>query len=377
MKRTDRDSGLAFELDEKSPVSYADQLVAAIRQAIQRRELRVGDRLPTWKDLAKRLGVSARIPRDATARLVREGLLVTRGRLGTFIASSVVRRQPKRTVLVVLPDCESANFSAECLVDGLRQVLNRYACSLVKVGIGKGRGGRAFDFSIADRMLSFGADFIFVASGDMRFVRWAAQKGVPFATLPPAMDVSSPNFVGSFPRFDFTAAVKDLAAHFKKAGVRSCRVVEFGRPPLFDAKPTLAAAGISVEQQGFSWEFSSSAEVREQAMRHFTEQLRRGRGGLPDAFLFTDDYVAAGAILAFLHAGIRVPDDVRLVAFANVGNEPSSPMPVSFIAADSRERGCLLARSILDYLGGKPFVPRIACAHLVLNNQIQKEARSC
>ena len=52
MKRTDRDSGLAFELDEKSPVSYADKLVAAIRQAIQRRQLRVGDRLPTWKDLA-------------------------------------------------------------------------------------------------------------------------------------------------------------------------------------------------------------------------------------------------------------------------------------------------------------------------------------
>ena len=112
-------------------------------------------------------------------------------------------------------------------------------------------------------------------------------------------------------------------------------------------------------------------------MRHFVEQLRRGRGGLPDAFLFTDDYVAAGAILAFLHAGIRVPDDVRLVAFANVGNEPSSPMPVSFIAADSRERGCLLARSILDYLGGKPFVPRIARAHFVPNEKIHKEVQSC
>ena len=33
MKRTDRDSGLAFELDEKSPVSYADQLVAASRSS--------------------------------------------------------------------------------------------------------------------------------------------------------------------------------------------------------------------------------------------------------------------------------------------------------------------------------------------------------
>ena len=82
---------------------------------------------------------------------------------------------------------------------------------------------------------------------------------------------------------------------------------------------------------------------------HFRERYRT-KGDLPDAFLFTDDYLARGALLALLVAGIRTGRDVLVITLANKGTRPLHPDPVDFILCDPARDADAMADALLAYL---------------------------
>jgi len=77
--------GFAVDQTDKTPV-YA-QLERAIRSSIAAGRLRVGDQLPTVRQLAVNLRINANTVAKVYAFLEREGVLETRRGVGTFIAA--------------------------------------------------------------------------------------------------------------------------------------------------------------------------------------------------------------------------------------------------------------------------------------------------
>lgn len=90
------------------------QLALALSQAIRDGRLAAGSRLPPTRDAAQQLGLGRNTVVDAYAELTAEGLLESRGRLGTFVATQaravlhppassprVVRRLPRRPAVPV------------------------------------------------------------------------------------------------------------------------------------------------------------------------------------------------------------------------------------------------------------------------------------
>jgi GntR family transcriptional regulator len=73
-------------LDKRSPVPLYYQLVEQIREQIRSGELRPGDQLPSERILSEQHGISRMTVRQAVASLVREGVLVARHGLGTYVA---------------------------------------------------------------------------------------------------------------------------------------------------------------------------------------------------------------------------------------------------------------------------------------------------
>ncbi len=74
-----------LRVDRSSPVPYHAQLAASFRELIRAGWLRVGDPLPAEPTLARSLGVSRPVVRQALGALAAEGLVArTRGR-GTFV----------------------------------------------------------------------------------------------------------------------------------------------------------------------------------------------------------------------------------------------------------------------------------------------------
>ena len=69
-----------------SPIPLYYQLAELIRERVRAGELRPGDRLPSERELAEQAGISGMTARQAVAYLVRDGTLVVRHGVGTFVA---------------------------------------------------------------------------------------------------------------------------------------------------------------------------------------------------------------------------------------------------------------------------------------------------
>ena len=86
-------------------------------------------------------------------------------------------------------------------------------------------------------------------------------------------------------------------------------------------------------------------------MDAFAQRFKsKGRSWLPDLLYFSDDHVTSGALMAMLAAGIRVPEDVRVVTMANWGLGPVYPISLTRLEMNPFEHGEALAQMALDYL---------------------------
>lgn len=85
-----------FQVDTKHPTPLYHQLDRAIRFAIATSRLRVGDQLPTVRQLAVDLRINANTVAKVYAGLERAGVLETRRGVGTFVSAPPAERHASR-----------------------------------------------------------------------------------------------------------------------------------------------------------------------------------------------------------------------------------------------------------------------------------------
>ena len=73
-------------LDKSHPIPLYYQLVELLREQIQSGKLKPGDRLPSERELSEQVGISRMTVRQAVAFLARDGTLVVKPGVGTFVA---------------------------------------------------------------------------------------------------------------------------------------------------------------------------------------------------------------------------------------------------------------------------------------------------
>ena len=80
--------GIGLRVDAASGVAPFEQLRAGIRDAVASGALVTGARLPTVRALAGELGLAANTVARAYRELESDGLIETRGRLGSFVSAT-------------------------------------------------------------------------------------------------------------------------------------------------------------------------------------------------------------------------------------------------------------------------------------------------
>jgi len=80
------DAGLSLTIDPAAAAAPFEQLRAGVVDAVQSGRLAPGDRLPTVRALAERLGLATNTVAKAYRALEGDGVIETRGRNGTVIA---------------------------------------------------------------------------------------------------------------------------------------------------------------------------------------------------------------------------------------------------------------------------------------------------
>ena len=117
-----------IQLDPRDATPIYSQIERGLRAAIASGRLRMGDQLPTVRQLAVELRVNANTVARVYTDLERQGVLETRRGVGSFISASPAKARPpgehlrrlKAFATRVLADADAAGFSSDELISQLR-----------------------------------------------------------------------------------------------------------------------------------------------------------------------------------------------------------------------------------------------------------------
>ena len=342
---------IPFKVERTAAGSMSKQMTDGLREAIVSGRYKAGDVLPTIVEWSKLLGVSIRVPEAAVAALVREGLITAQKRIGCVVNA---RRQNvwNGRVLVVVPDGDHVYYQ-NVLVGRLRARVAAEGYMFSQVTVLR-KANSHYDFRQLGHELKARPDFTLLIENRHEIERLLSKSGVPFGVFGPKK-CSLPGCVASFHR-DNNAAVPDLVAHCEKSGVRRILQVTKATGGYFDAVPQLRDAGIDAEewQTPVFFEFGRAEGTERGALSAFRDRFaKEGRAWLPELLVFTDDYVASGALVAMLMEGLKIPEDIRVVSLANKGIGPVFPVPLTRVENDPAMHGDSLANAVSAFLAGR------------------------
>ena len=336
-----------FTLDRTRYGDLARQIAAGLRTAIETGYYRPGDVLPPVRDLGEILGVSMGIAVQAVAQIREEGLISPRPRIGSVVCPKD-RPLWKGHVAIVVPPGIGNPFE-NLVFAHLRDALTAAGYLATPVTVAPSKPGRYDDFALLDTVLRQQTDLVVQLQALENITRHLAKAKVPFVRLAHT-DSRPPNCVGIL-HYDTDRAIPDYAAHCREAGVRSVTQISVFRRA--DATAVLEEGGIEVRTANVpkGMEFGTGYELAVWARDFFARTLAaKGRKWLPELLYFNDDHLTTGALTVFHELGIRVPDDVRVVTWANKDYGPLFAKPLTRMEMDNAAIGEKLADCVQTYL---------------------------
>ena len=341
---------LPFSIDRSNAASLSDQVAEGLRRAIVSGYYQRGDVLPTLEELAKELGTSLRVPRDAVARLAAENLVSPRPRVGSVILASGETHW-KGQVLAVVPMDHEGSFHSAVFLGEMRRQLAAAGYLFATVTLDRKKGG-GWDFAYLDLMLRQRQDMVFALYCPPQVIRRIERAGVPIAANKGDMEIGA----GAAS----LVAMGHFTRHCASMGVRRVLAVGFDKDTAIESEiACLNEAGLEVEpclarvRPGPSF----LEQLQQTGLELLLRRFQRPRETWPDLVFWTDDYLAVGGLSALQGLGVRIPGDVFAVTLANKGLVPAFPRTLTRLEFDPVASGQAAATNIVDRLAGRPARP--------------------
>ena len=344
---------MPFQGDHKLSVNIATQVTDGIRAAILTGFYKPGDFLPKATEFTRGLHVSLRAPLAAYRTLKKEGLISPRRRLGTVVVG------PKADVFhgrVVIVNQNSNPYYSDAVTN---EVLTRRlaAAGYVVVSVSAiPLGGRRdnpdkerFDVRQLNAALRQKTSLAVIMGTVPSIERAVAATGTPYFVIGGAKP-GTPGSVGCTP-INIESALPGVLGRLRERKVRSLVQMGIRKMDLMGSDALRATCDSYEELVGWPRHVERvSLDAIVRAAYDLFRARYRTKADLPDAFLFVDDYLARGALMALLTAGIRTGRDVLAITLANKGNVPVHADPIDLILCDPAREADAIADALLAYL---------------------------
>jgi DNA-binding LacI/PurR family transcriptional regulator len=336
-----------FTVSRDDKRSLLQQVVDGLREAIVAGFYRPGELVPSYRELAPMLGVSRIVTQAALRRIADEGLVESRPRRGSVVRDPGAKQWRGHVVFVY--DGLDLGYFQTVLSEELRIRLNRAGYLFSRATVEGDSNGEPCDFSNLDAALSRSVDLVVVLYQRPAIFRHLAKRGIPYAAI---IETSKapPGAVG-LTHLDNNTAVPEFVAECRAANVEKVVQLTF-HPQMCDAAPALRAAGIAISTLRLKPDFSIGKLLGAEKAGYvaFERLIRSRRLSRETVYFFADDYLLHGALLAMAHAGLAIPQDVRVASLTHVGLGPYFPRDLSRMEMDSRAHGATVADAALAYL---------------------------
>ena len=348
-----------FKIDRYSGIDLSAQIRDAIVGEITTGRLRAGEKLPTMQEIAKGAGVSFRTARNVIERLAREGYVASRPGIGTVVAPKNLTIWRGR-VLFVMREEDGMSYYAHQVMGEVRRRLHEAGYLLLNAIASRRPDG---DREELRALLGLSVDFAIVMY-DSPYVEAAlAEASIPYVVV--CGEGKSRKNAWQMP-FSPGAAIDAFVAHCRKRKVKRVTQVDFDDNLIRPMDRALAAAGIETDHVLVRSrpELGRFAGIEAAAFEKFRDYPRKK---YPDVFFIWDTFVARGFFMALQNLGVRIPEDVFVVAQANRGLGLSSPCTVTRFEADGVTDGKTVAEFALASLqkGRIPKVPSVGREYVI------------
>ena len=340
--------------------STARKIAEAIRQEMADGRHRPGETLPSVTELRARFGAAAFAVRRALHLLRDEGLVTITKHVGAVVTDKAAFAWKGRVAFIHAST--AASYFDQRLAIRLSQRFGTAGWAMDAIFLEAQRDGWLDDEPLRHRM-ACGFSFAIVQSEFRQIAELLDQAAVPYVVLNGyARDFPSARAVI---RESTAECYGELIGALKERNVRTIQEFDYNRRMDRNFQSQIRAAGISVRRVLSEFEnemphsLSDVMACGHQAVARFLANPAN-RAHLPDVILFDDDYIATGGIVAMLEAGLRIPEDVRVVAYANRGNELITAVPLARIENNPDTSAELVADYVLALLAGRrAAVPRL------------------
>lgn len=335
---------LPFSIDRSDDMTLADQMLQGLKKAIVHGVYKPGQMLPGIHEMAEAAGVSEKVPRRALAQLAKIGYIVSKRGARSVVAD---RGKERRGKVLFFNSETGFGFHSSWLVEAIRSRLLKANYRLTAIS--------AYDLKkdgsspLLSESLKEHWDLVIEMGMRAGARRAISESGWPFLVLGDGgkcVPSDAANCIGKI-ELRNGRAVPDFVHACAKKGVR--HVVQF----LYDeggfdvsemlAMPKIPCTTVRIPRYRNPFGMYSGGH------EYMCTYLKKSGGKLPDVFLFTDDHLAHGGLLALMERGIKVPEDVKVVTHANRGLGPFWVKPLTRLEMDPVAQGAVVAKAVLDY----------------------------
>jgi len=336
-----------FSVSRGDARSLVAQVADGLREAIVGGYYKPGEVVPTSRDLAPMLGVSRIVTIAALEKLCAEGFIVSRPRIGSIVVDRSAKRWNGHVVFVY--EKGDNNYLKTMLASSMQDRLTEVGWLFSQASVGA-KSGAGCDFTHLDVALSRSVDLVVVMYHRPEIYAYLAKRKIPYIVFG-EKSAKPASAVGAI-HFDYNMATADFAAACKAAGIKE--VVEvYWHKLMCDVLPALKKVGIKVKKVRAPVDESEGRLVGVKRAGRIVFEKLLSRSAFPISrsplFFIADDYLSEGALLALSCAGLKAPDGVRIVTWANAGLGPDYMRPLSRMEMNPFAAGATVAAAIVEY----------------------------
>ena len=329
------------------------RVVEELRRRIASRELRPGSRLPTYERLELDCGASRMTLQRAVARLKRDGFVTSVERTGLFVSDfppcfsryGILIPSHERFSRFWRCFIEAANAMAELSPARSFSVFRNLDDTHHSSEEWRRMREEVRDCRLAGIISLFGLEGF---CSDMDFFR---SLSIPLVTA---------GFYDGFSAgisFDYPMFVEKAMAHFKAKGRRKVAVISKGQTqsPILDGMDAFLAT-----HGWFHSPFHWRMPIDNPAVANHITQLLLSLPAKerPDALLIADDHLIEYAAKGIVACGVRVPQDLEVIAHCNWREVVPCPLAIRYLGYDTNSV-LLAALNTIDSLNSGRQVDRM------------------
>ena len=347
---------LKLQLADSTENRVYGRIADAMCDAVASGKVVAGEKLPTKSALAMELGVHRMTVSRAYEDLQRRRIITQKRGSGTYVATDAVRwlqHSGKRRIATVawvlgeksLSECRRETlFVVTDILDGMREVL--------------GEGGTRFTFlesftrACAADLTEEDAFVVTVPREcDATFMHDTLRRGVPIVYV--ATDSTSAMI--PHVNYDRHQSATLACRHLVECGYKRIGFIGVKSYPSVAVSPKFAAFGSVLHEHGID---VRARHVRDVDISPGTAYAAASdliqSGDLPEAFFVDTDYKAMEVIGALHKAGIRVPEEIGIVAYDDIPEAAAFEPPLTTVRVPRREIGRRAAQLLLDWPDSGP-----------------------